>query len=101
MNLVEQAAAIRLERSVDGAGRPAGISAGRKILAAIARAVAAHRQIALYQIDLLPILVDERVRRKYPRRKAQQTGPASAPPFLVEPPGQDLLLDAGRIARRS
>src|SRR5437879_4169927 len=99
MDLVEKTAADRFEWAVHGAGRPAGIGAGREILAAMALGIIADREVSLDQVDLLPILVDKRLCREHPRRKAQQAGAAPVPPPLVEGAGQDLLLDAGRIAR--
>src|SRR5690348_3510948 len=92
MDLVQQTAAVRLEGTVDGAGRPAGIGAGRKAFAAPPRGIVADRQVALDQIHLFPIFVDERVGREHPRRKPQQPGAAAAAALLVERARQNLLL---------
>src|SRR5215472_7390668 len=92
MDLVKQAAAIRFERPMD--------SAGREFLAAIARSVVADREIALDQKDLFPIVVHKRLGREYARSKPQQAGAAAAALRLVEAARQDLLLDAGGVARR-
>src|SRR5712671_1361539 len=100
MDLVEETAAVRPEGPMDRARRPAGIGAVREILATPALGIVAHRQVTLDQINLFPILMDERFRREYAGRKAQEAGAASASPLLVERAGQNLLLDAGRIAGR-
>src|ERR1700733_515726 len=60
MDLEQGAAADRLERAVCRAGRPAGIGAFDETLAAVALRVVADRQVALEQIDLFPIFMDER-----------------------------------------
>src|ERR1700730_1743403 len=98
MDLVQQTAAVRFEWSVDGAGRPAGISARGKAFAALPRGVVADRQIPLDQVDLFPIFVDERLRRDPPRRNPQEAGAPAAAPLFVERARQDLLLDARGIA---
>src|ERR1700732_5327254 len=95
MDLVQQTAAVRFEWSVDGAGRPAGISARGKAFAALPRGVVADRQIPLDQVDLFPIFVDERLRREHSRRKPQEAGSAAAAALFVERARQDLLLDPG------
>src|SRR5260370_29140856 len=100
MDLVQETAAVRFERSVHGAGRAAGVGAGEEALAALPRAIVADRQIALDQIDLFPISVHERLRCEHPRRKPQQAGSAAVAALFVKRPGQDLLLDAGGIALR-
>src|SRR5690348_2945112 len=100
MDLVQQTAAVRFEGSVDRAGRAAGVGARGKALAALTRGVVADRQVALDQIDLFPIFVDERLRREYPRCEPQQAGSAAVAALFVERARQDLLLDAGGIAQR-
>src|SRR5260370_16790117 len=100
MDLVQEPAAVRFERCVQGAGRAAGVGAGEEALAALPRAIVADRQIALDQIDLFPIFVHERLRCEHPRRKPQQAGSTAVAALFVERPGQDLLLDAGEIALR-
>src|ERR1700730_11210351 len=100
MDLVEETDAVRPEGPMDRARRPAGIGAVREILAAPALGIVAHRQVTLDQINLFPILMDERFRREHAGRKAQEAGAASASPVLVESAGQNLLLDAGRVAGR-
>src|SRR5258708_15774356 len=70
MDLVEETAAVRPEGPMDRARRPAGIGAMREILAAPALGIAAHCQVALDQINLFPILMNERLRREHAGRKA-------------------------------
>src|SRR5260221_5223805 len=60
MDLEQGAAAVRLERPVRRAGRPAGIGALGEVLAALALGVVTDRQVAFEQVDLLPVFVDER-----------------------------------------
>src|SRR5580704_4555944 len=98
MDLVQQTAAVRFEWSVDGAGRPAGISARGKAFAALPRGVVADGQVPLDQVDLFPIFVDERLRREHSRRKPQEAGSAAAAAMFLERARQDLLLDARGIA---
>src|SRR4051794_11235841 len=100
MDLEQRAAAVRLERAVRRAGRPTRVGAGRKILAALALRIVAHGEVAVQQVDLFPIFVDEGIGGVDPRLEAQQARAAARPGFLVEAAGQDLLLDAGRIAGR-
>src|ERR1700749_4248868 len=99
VDLIEQTAASRFERPVDRTGRSARISAGREILAAFPGGVVNDREVALYQKDLLPIVVHKPPRRDPARPKAEQPGTAPAAPLLVETARQDLLLDTVRIAR--
>ena len=101
MGLIQQTPAIRFERAMHRAGGSAGISAGRKALAASAFGIVADGEVAGYQIDFFPIFVDEGCCGENARRKAQQACAAAPPVFLVERARQDLLLDAGRIAGRS
>src|SRR5437763_15108719 len=100
MDLEQQTAMVRFERAMRRAGWPARIGALGKTFAAISRGVAADGQVAVDQIDLLPIIVNKRRRREHARREAQQPRAAAGPAALIEPAGEDLLLDAGRIARR-
>src|SRR5215469_4236526 len=83
---------------MDGAGRAAGIGAGREALAALALRVVSDRQVAFDEKDLLPIVMHKRLRREHPRRKAQKPSTAAAPVLFVEHAGQDFLFDAGGIA---
>src|SRR5438105_14717980 len=72
VNLEQQTAAIRLERTVHRAGRPAGIGAGREILAAPTLGIVADRQIALDEIHLFPIIMHEGLGRVDSGLEAQQ-----------------------------
>src|SRR5258706_2546459 len=96
----QRAAGVRLERAVHRAGRAAGIGAGREILAALALRIVADRQIAVHQIDLLPIFVDEGLGGVGAGLEPEQARAAAAAMLLVQAAGQDLLLDAGRVAGR-
>src|SRR5258708_5332103 len=100
MDLEQEAAAVRFERAVHRAGRAAGIGAGREALATPPLGVVADGQIAVDEIHFLPIFVHERLGREDARLEAQQPGAIAALADLVEGAGQDLLLDAGGIARR-
>src|SRR5437588_10714308 len=94
MDLVQQTAAVRFERAVHRAGRAACVGARGKAFAALPRGIVADRQVALDQVDLFPIFVDERLSREHPWRKSQQAGSAAAAALFVEQTRQDLLLDA-------
>src|SRR5438874_6443637 len=74
VDLEQEAAAVRLEGAVHRAGRAAGIGVGREALAAFALGIVADRQIAVDEIHLFPILVDERLGREHARLEAQQPG---------------------------
>src|SRR5439155_11293641 len=100
VNLEQQTAAVRLEGAVHRAGRPAGIGARRKTLAALPRRVVADCQIALDEIHLFPIIMHEGLGRVDAGLEAQQPRAAAVLLRLVERAGEDLLLDAGGIARR-
>src|SRR6266567_2564023 len=100
MDLEEQAAAVRLERTVHGPGRTAGIGAGRKALAALAFGIVADGQIALDQVDLFPVFVNKGRGGEDLGRETQEARTAAAPALLVERAGEDLLLYPGRIAGR-
>src|SRR5262245_41272858 len=100
MDFIEQTPAIRLERAVHGAGRAAGVGAGREVLAAISGSVVTDRQVTLDQIHFFPIFVDKRRGREDPRREAQETGSVAASPLLVKGAGEDLLIDTARISGR-
>src|SRR5215475_350716 len=60
VELIEQAAAIRLEWPVINARRPAGIGRGGERFAALSLRVVADDEVARDQIDLLPMVVHER-----------------------------------------
>src|SRR5262249_52497723 len=60
VNLVQQAAALGLERPVISARRPASISRGVERLAALALRIVADDEVAGNEIDLFPMVVHER-----------------------------------------
>src|ERR1700761_2280347 len=60
MNLQQQAAVLRLEWAVEGPRRPAGIGIWRKARASISGRIVADDQVTGNQVDLLPVVVDER-----------------------------------------
>src|SRR5688500_5799025 len=68
---VQDAAAPRGERPVVHARRPAGVGRGERLLAALALPVVADHEIALHHVDLLPVVVDERLGGERPRLDLQ------------------------------
>jgi hypothetical protein len=84
---------------VKHAGRAAGVGVGLERFAAFALLIVANGQIAGKQENLFPILVNERLGRIDARLEAKQTGAAPAFVRFVEGARENLLLDAGRIAR--
>src|SRR2546427_2823530 len=100
VDLVKNAPASGCERTVMHAGRPAGIGGCEALLAALALPVVAHHQVALHDIDLLPVVVDERLGGKSVGLDLQQPGAAADLVDLVEIRGEDLLVEARRVAGR-
>src|SRR5262249_53559191 len=98
MDLEQGAATVRLERPVRRARWADGIGPFGEVLAAASVGIVADGQIALEQVDLLPVLVDERRGRVDPGLEAQQPRATAAACLLIETPRQDLLLDAVGIA---
>src|ERR1051326_562762 len=98
MDLVEQAAAVRAERTVMGSRRAARIGERLERGAALAVRVVADDQVSRDQKHLFPIIVHERPGREGARRDAQQPRAAAALVGLVERPGKNLLLDSRRVA---
>ena len=82
------------------AGRPTGIGRRRKRVTAGPGGVVADDQLTGQQVHLLPMVMHERGGGVDARIEAQQPGAASHLAGLVEIAGEDLLLDAGGIARR-
>src|ERR1700730_6648104 len=99
MNLEQQAPALRLERSVLDAGRTAGVGRRFEWLAALALGVIADGEVARDEIDLFPMIVHEGRGGIDAGLEAQQPGATAHLSPLVEIARQDLLHDAGRIAR--
>src|SRR5262245_46803985 len=100
VNLIEEAAALRLERAVVDARRPAGIGGRVERFAAFALLIVADDEIAGDQIDLLPMVVHERRGGEDTGLDAQETGAAAHFARLVEVACQNFLLDPRGIAGR-
>src|SRR5712692_4700553 len=100
VDLVKNAPASGCERTVVHAGRPAGIGGCEALLAALAPLVVAHHQVALHQVDLFPVIVHERLAGKSVGLDLQQPGAAAELVLLVEIRGEDLLVEARRVAGR-
>src|SRR5262245_8754332 len=98
VDLEQQAAGLRFERPVRRARRAAGIGVGAELRAALAVPVTADDQVSRDEINLLPVFVHERLGGVDPGREAQVARTVPAPFLLVEGAGEDLLLDAARIA---
>src|ERR1043166_6255630 len=100
VNLVEDAAALGREGAVVHARWPAGIGRREALLAATALRIVADDEIALHHVDLFPVIVDERLLGEGARLDLEQPRAAAGLLRLVEIGGEDLLVEAGRIARR-
>src|SRR5688572_8350811 len=100
VDLVEHAAAARAERAVVHARRSAGVGRREALLAALALPVVADHEVALHQVHLLPMIVHEGLGGECARLDLQQPRAAADLVVLVQVRGQDLLVEAGRIARR-
>src|SRR5690348_9282352 len=100
MDLVEDAAALGGERTVLHARRPAGVGRRVALLAATPLGIVADDQVALRDVDLLPVIVHEGLGGKRARLDLQQPRAATALAYLVEIARQDLLVEARRVARR-
>src|SRR5438105_3029380 len=100
MNFVEQAAAVRTERSVMSARRAARIGECLEFGPAFAVRIVADGEIAGYQEHLFPIIVHERLRGENARPDSQQPRAAASLVCFIEGSGEDLLLDSGGIAGR-
>jgi hypothetical protein len=85
---------------VNSTRRTAGIGWSRETLPAIALRIVPDDEIAGEQVKFFPVIVDERRRGVFTRDEAQEARTAAALARLVEIAREDLLLDAGRIARR-
>src|SRR2546423_533356 len=101
MHLVQDAAALGGERAVLHARRPAGIGRCERLLTAAALRVVADDEIAVHDVHLLPVVVHEGLGRKGARLDLQEPRAAAALSLLVEVRGEDLLVEARRIARRA
>src|SRR5437773_2641307 len=100
VDLVKNASASGCERTVMHAWGPAGIGRCEALLAALALPVVAHHQVALEHVDLFPVVVHERLGGEGAGLDLQQARAAAALRLLVEVRGEDLLVEARRVARR-
>src|SRR5216684_8173586 len=98
---MQDAAAPGRERPVVHAGRPAGISGCKALLAALALLVVADHQIALHHVHLLPMIVHERLGGERSRLDLQEPRAAALLAGFIEIRRQDLLEETRRIARRA
>ena len=80
--------------------RAAGVGVRLKALATFAVRIIANNQIAGDEIHFFPIVVGERRSCVDARFKAKQPRPCAAVVCLIKRTGQNLLLDACRIACR-
>src|SRR5947207_1840009 len=101
VDLVQDAAALRGERAVMRAGGPAGVGRREALLAAASLRVVADDEIALRDVDLFPVVVHERLGRERAGLDLEKPRAAAALVRLVEVRGEDLLVEARRIARRA
>src|SRR5437899_2130485 len=100
VDLVKNAPASGCERTVMHARRPAGIGRREGLLPALALLVVADDEVALHHVHLLPVVVHERLGGERPWLDLQQASAAAALRLLVEIRGEDLLVEARRVARR-
>src|SRR5437667_11067898 len=100
VDLVQDAPAFRGKRPMVHAGRPAGIGGCEALLAALAPFVVAADEVALHHVDLFPVVVHERLGGEGARLDLQQARAAAALRLLVEVLGEDLLVEARRVAGR-
>src|ERR1051325_1382459 len=101
MQLVQDAAALGGERTVLHARRTAGVGRGEGLLAAAALRVVADDEVAVHDVHLLPVVVHERLGRICARLDFQEARAAALLVGLVEIRGEDLLVEARRVARRA
>src|SRR5262249_462964 len=100
VDLIKHASSHRLERSVHGTRWTAGIGWSRETLSAIALRIVADDEVASEQVNLLPVILNKTCPGVFTRDKAQEARTAAALARFVKIAREDLLLDAGRIARR-
>src|SRR6185369_904117 len=101
VNFVEDAAVARSERAVMHAGRTAGVGRGEGLLAALSLRVVSHHEVAVHHVDLLPMVVHERLRGAGAGVDLEEPGAAAALRGFIEVRGEDLLPEPGRIAWRA
>src|SRR5438132_6276910 len=100
VDLVQDAAPLRGERTVVHARRPAGIGRCEGLLAAATLRVVADDQIPMHHVHLFPVVVHERLGGIGTRLYLQEPRAAALLLRLVEVGGENLLVEARRIARR-
>src|SRR5437868_3659592 len=100
MDLVEDAAALGGERAVVRARRPTGVGGRKTLLAAAALRIVADDEIALRDVDLLPVVVHERLGGVRAGLDLEESRAAAALFHFVEIGGEDLLVEPRRVARR-
>src|SRR3954470_16451299 len=101
VDLVEDAAAVRSERTVVHARRPAGVGGREALLAAFAFLVVADDEIALHYVDLLPMVMHERLGGEGAGVDLEQARAAAFLRLLVQVRGEDLLPEPLRVTLRS
>src|SRR5688572_16603599 len=100
VNLVQDAAAAGGERAVVHARRPAGVGRREALLPALALLVVSDDEIALHHVHLFPVVVHEWLGGERARLDLQQPRAAAFLVRLVQVGGEDLLVEARRVARR-
>src|SRR5712691_11318352 len=98
VGLEEDAAGLGLERAVHGAGRPAGVGVGKELFSVAAIFVVPDDEVSGDKVHLLPVFVDKWLGGKNSRSDAQKARTIAALAGFVERSGQDLVVDAGRVA---
>ena len=98
MDLVEETAVHRLEGTVEGSRRTAGIGGGTEGFTPIALIVVAYDQFSGEEIDFLPVLVNEGRRCVDTGKEAQQPGTATPFILFIKTTRQNLLLDTTGLA---
>src|ERR1700752_2252096 len=96
VNFVEDAAVARSEGAVVHAGRAAGVGRGEGLLAALPLPVVSDNEIALDHVDLLPVVVHERLGGEGAGLDPEKARAAAALARLVEVRGEDLLPEPRR-----
>src|SRR5271168_2955487 len=81
-------------------GRPAGVGVRTEALRSLAVFPIPNDEVAGYQIDLLPVVVHERIRGEGARPESQQSGTVPGLVLRIETAGEDFLFDVFRIPRR-
>src|SRR5215211_6950551 len=99
MRLEEIAASLGREWTVINARRADAVCRSLELLSTLAVRVRAADQVAFDQEDFLPVLMDERDRRKGARLDAQNSGTIADLVLFIQRAGENPLGAAGRISR--